>query len=364
MARNHPNSNQTLQQLKLKQRHKLIRNILGLITSAVIFIGLIAGGLIYQRSVATTDKMNHQSKTTTAADIGSDKPISILLMGTDTGELGRTYKGRTDSIMIATVVPKKRMVRLTSIPRDLLSKTPENTVDEAGAYTKINSQYTFGGVDGTVKYVQDLLQVPINYYAIINMRGIKDLTNAVGGIDVKVGWSWTDQDAGSQYHFKKGTMHMNGDQVLAYTRMRHHDPDGDYGRQKRQRQVLTLLLKKIAATKSYSRYDKILSILGNNVQTNVSSTELISLAKTYYPETKNIKHDQLQGDGAMLDGSAYQVVSDKEMQRVSKMLREDMNQSPASVKLDNFNTRLNQLNPNFDFNKGGLDNTQTYETGY
>ena len=66
----------------------------------------------------------------------------------------------------------------------------------------------------------------------------------------------------------------------------------------------------------------------------------------------------------MLDGSAYQVVSDKEMQRVSKMLREDLNQSPTSVKLDNFNTRLNKLNPNFDFGKGGLDNTQTYETGY
>lgn len=360
----HHDSGGSLAKIKKQQVRKLVFSIIGCIVSIGLLVALIIGGLFYQKSVATTNRMQHQSKATIAASINKNKPISILLLGTDTGELGRTYKGRTDSIMIATVIPKTQEVRLTSIPRDLISKTPADAADTAGAYTKINSQYTFGGIDGTVDYIQNLVNVPINYYAIINMKGIKELTNAVGGVDVKVGWSWTDSDAGSQYHFKKGVHHLNGDQVLAYTRMRHHDPNGDYGRQERQRQVLTLILKKIAKTRSYSQYSKILDILGNNVQTNVTSNQLISLAKTYYPETKKISHDQLQGDGAMIDGSAYQVVSDHELYRVSKKLRHDLGLKPEKTKLDNYNIQLNKLNPDFDFSKGGLDNTQTYHTGY
>lgn len=360
----HHNSGGSLADLRKKQVRKLILSIFGCLLSVGLLVVLLIGGLIYQRSVATTDKIHHQSAATTAASINKNKPISILLLGTDTGDLGRTYKGRTDSIMVATVVPKTQQVRLTSIPRDLISKTPADAVETAGAYTKINSQYTFSGIDGTVNYIQNLLNVPINYYALINMKGIKELTDAVGGIDVKVGWSWTDHDAGSQYHFKKGVQHLNGDQVLAYTRMRHHDPNGDYGRQERQRQVLTLILKKVAATRSYSQYSRLLKILGDNVQTNVTSTQLISLAKTYYPETKKITHDQLQGDGAMIDESAYQVVSDKELYRVSKKLRRDLGLTPVKTKLNNYNIELNKLNPDFDFGKGGLDNTQIYHTGY
>ena len=360
----HHNTGGSLADLRRKQIRKLILSIFGCILSVGLLGALIIGGLIYQRSVTATDKMHHQSAATTTASINKNKPISILLLGTDTGDLGRTYKGRTDSIMVATVIPKTRQVRLTSIPRDLISKTPADAVETMGAYTKINSQYTFGGIDGTVSYIQNLLNIPINYYALINMKGIKELTNAVGGIDVNVGWSWTDSDAGSQYHFKKGVQHLNGDQVLAYTRMRHHDPRGDYGRQERQRQVLTLILKKVAATHSYSQYSRILKILGDNVQTNVTSTQLISLAKTYYPETKTITHDQLQGDGAMIDESAYQVVSDRELYRVSKKLRQDLGLTPVKTTLNNYNIELNKLNPDFDFGKGGLDNTQTYHTGY
>ena len=121
---------------------------------------------------------------------------------------------------------------MTSIPRDTLTEILGETSSQSYYMFKVNSAYQFGGSSGSVKTVSAMLNVPINYYVEVNMKALKSLVNALGGVDVNVPFSfsydWCD--------FHKGKQHLDGRHAIAYARMRYDDPRGDYGRQLRQRQ--------------------------------------------------------------------------------------------------------------------------------
>ena len=106
---------------------------------------------------------------------------------------------------------------------------------------KINAAYTIGGAKMAMDSVSKLINVPVKYYALVNMGGIMKMIRYVGGINIRP--NLTFEYGG--YEFKKGKMtHMGGGGALAYSRMRYDDPKGDYGRQERQRQVIIALIKK------------------------------------------------------------------------------------------------------------------------
>lgn len=110
------------------------------------------------------------------------KPVSVLAMGTDVGAMNRGNKGgNTDTLELVTINPKKETVTMTSIPRDILIKVD---TDEGADYVKLNAAYQIGGAKQTVKQVKELLGVPIDYYAVVNMGVLKKVVNAVGGVDV------------------------------------------------------------------------------------------------------------------------------------------------------------------------------------
>jgi cell envelope-related function transcriptional attenuator common domain len=112
--------------------------------------------------------------------IKNKKPFSLLILGTDTGDLGRSDKGRTDTIIIATVNPEKKHVTLTSIPRD----TEVRIAGSDNSYDKINSAYTIGGVSTAIKTVQNTLDVPIDFYLLVNMGSLRKIVDTLGGVTV------------------------------------------------------------------------------------------------------------------------------------------------------------------------------------
>ena len=98
--------------------------------------------------------------------LNKSKPIAILLMGTDTGALGRTYKGRTDSIMVAVLNPKTKKTTLVSFERDMqvnLPDYPENSP------SKLNAAYAYGNAKELAKVSKKYFNIPINAYVLINM---------------------------------------------------------------------------------------------------------------------------------------------------------------------------------------------------
>ena len=242
------------------------------------------------------------------------KPISILLMGTDTGALGRSFKGRTDTMMVCVLNPKNKTMTLVSLPRDALV-----AINGYEQYypSKLNSAYAYGGSATAVKTVQKYLNVPIDFYATINMGGLEGLINAVGGVDIKPLLSFSF----AGYNFVKGKKtHMDGTEALQYCRMRDQDPLGDYGRQNRQRQVIMALAFKGVQLTSLLN-DDFLNSLSKQLRTDLSFNNMVSLNMKYRIATHHMKSTHLQGTTQVIGEADFEVASRKNKQEITDVLR-------------------------------------------
>ncbi|MDR0899705.1 MAG: LCP family protein [Lactobacillaceae bacterium] len=233
----------------------------------------------------------------------SGKGFSVLLMGTDTGALNRDYRGRTDSMMVLSSGNSK--ASLISLQRD----TPI-TID--GSLQKLNAAYTFEGAQGAVTQVQNLLDIELNGYILINMGGLEKIVNALNGVDVVSPLTFSFEG----YDFQEGqAYHVQGDQMLSFVRMRHEDPRGDYGRQVRQQLVINGIAKAAISNPSTILNSKFFDTVSENIITNLSTSDVVSLLLRI-GSLSNMTQDQMVGTGEMIDGVSYQIMSDSEIQRV------------------------------------------------
>lgn len=315
------------------------RKLFLLIISVACFVAVIFGIRIYQQANQTMTNMYHKSGTPAAASIRQQKPTSILLLGADTGALGRKYQGRTDTMILATVNPKTKKVTLNSIPRDTLA---EMVGTKKRQMNKLNAAYAIDGAKMAVNSTKKLLGVPIDYYVTVNMGAVKKLVNDVKGVTVNVPFSFNYE--GTKY--KKGTMHLNGKQALNYSRMRYSDPQGDYGRQKRQRQVITAVLKKMMQPQMVGQYNNIMADVEKNVKTNLTNADMKRLVLHYRKAATTIQSDHLQGQSATLHGASYQIAPTTELQRLSNKIRQEL--ALPTKTLNNAETYQNAQNPEFD----------------
>ena len=271
-----------------------------------------------EKTITTTYKKVKIKKARNVSKVLKEKkPISILLLGTDTGDLGRSDTGRTDTLIVATVNPTTQRTTLTSIPRDTLLKIP----DCRDPYDKINSAYSVGGVPTAIKSIQKLLDVPIDYYVLLNMGGLRQVVDSIGGITVTPTLTFQYEDA-DVVQGKKTT--LDGKSALSYARMRHDDPLGDYGRQKRQRQVIQAIAKKALNFSNVSKFDDILKAVKDNMQTDLSYDDMWAIETNYKKAASNIKSDCLQGENGWYDSTSWQIATSTERARVSKNIREEL----------------------------------------
>ncbi|MEK5204706.1 MULTISPECIES: polyisoprenyl-teichoic acid--peptidoglycan teichoic acid transferase TagU [Bacillus] len=253
------------------------------------------------------DKSDKRDK---KVEIADNKPISILLMGVDQEDNGT---GRSDSLMLFTLNPKTKSMKITSIPRDSYTE-----IVGKGKKDKINHAYAFGGIDMTVKTVENFLNVPVDHYIEVNMAGFKDIVDAVGGVDVNNDLEFTSRES----HFAKGNIHLNGETALKYTRMRYEDPRGDFGRQMRQRQVIQAVIKKGASVSSLASYGDVLKAIEKNVKTSLTQDQMFDIQKNYKDCMENSEEIQIPGDGhKAADGIWYYYVPDAAKQDITNKLR-------------------------------------------
>ena len=280
------------------------------------------------------------------------KRFAVLLMGTDTGALNRTEKrGRTDTMILAVVNPAKKRYTLVSIPRDTMAQMVGSS---SFTTEKINAAYEIGGARMSMDSISALINVPIKYYAVVNMGGIMKMIRYVGGINIRPTLSF---EYGG-YVFKKGKLtHMGGAGALAYSRMRYDDPRGDYGRQERQRQVITTLIKKAVSVSSLTNLDSILTSVSSNVRTNLPFSALQQIALNYRGCANSSSSDYLHGYNAMIDDAAYQVQPTEELQRISDLVRTELGLEKETI--NNNETYQNKRNEENGFSFKSTKN-QTY----
>ncbi|AZQ45461.1 LytR family transcriptional regulator [Bacillus albus] len=296
-------------------KKKILFWILGIIGILVIAGGVYAYTVYSNVSNALDavhkpldrDKSDKRDK---KVEIADNKPISILLMGVDQEDNGT---GRSDSLMLFTLNPKTKSMKITSIPRDSYTE-----IVGKGKKDKINHAYAFGGIDMTVKTVENFLNVPVDHYIEVNMAGFKDIVDAVGGVDVNNDLEFTSRDQ----HFAKGNIHLNGETALKYTRMRYEDPRGDFGRQMRQRQVIQAVIKKGASVSSLASYGDVLKAIEKNVKTSLTQDQMFDIQKNYKDCMENSEEIQIPGDGhKAADGIWYYYVPDAAKQDITNKLR-------------------------------------------
>jgi len=313
---------------KQGQKRHTVRNVI-----LVILLVLIVSGGAYaarkfynlKHAVDNTYQSAGINKTRNASsEIQSKKSISILIMGTDTGALGRSYKGRTDTMMLITMNPKTDKTTITSIPRDTGVTIPGY---ESESPSKINAAYAFGSAGTAIKTVQEMLNVPIDFYAIMNMGGMEKVVNAVDGVTITPTLSFTYDG----YTFKKGqATHMNGKKALAYARMRYDDPQGDYGRQTRQREVIMAIMSKAGSVKTLLNKN-FLDSISSQTKTDLTFDDLVALAQDYRGAKKTVSQTHLQGTGKTVNGQSMELMAKSELQRVTNLNRKNLGLAHAKT---------------------------------
>lgn len=358
--KNHPGETR-VQNHKYKNHH-----VWAWVIGIVALIGVIAAVAYFvsvyfktQNAMNKTYDNDPHTAVKTDGEFNGKKHFAVLLMGTDTGALDRKEKrGRTDTIILAVVNPAKKHYTLVSIPRDTMAQMIGANETGGAKIEKINAAYELGGAKMAMDSVSALINVPIKYYAVVNMGGIMKMIRYVGGINIRPTLSF---EYGG-YIFKKGKLtHMGGAGALAYSRMRYDDPKGDYGRQERQRQVITTLIQKAVSVSSLSNLDSILTSVSSNMRTNLPFSALRQIAMNYRGCAKHSSSDYLHGYNAMINDAAYQVQPTSELQRISNLVRNELDLPNAIVENnETFQNERNKAN-GFDFKNGKTQDYHIYD---
>ena len=201
--------------------------------------------------------------------------VNVLLIGVDVTLNNRRQVvnvSRADTLMLVSFDPQRNRVSGLSIPRDTRAVIPGVGV------TKINAAYAFGGPGLTIRTVEDLLEVPVDFYVKLGPESFARFIDAIGGveIDVEKNMKYTDRWAGLYIDLKQGRQHLTGRQAMGYARFR-HDALGDIARVERQQKVLLALFNKLKSPATMMHAPQLLRAFVENSQTNMTVRELISL---------------------------------------------------------------------------------------
>lgn len=317
----------------MKIGKKIFLMMMGIILSTVLAIG-IYGFSVLQYSTEEFGR-TFKSYGEERDVITATEPFTILLMGVDTGTFDREdpWQGNSDSMILMTINPNTATTTMMSLERDILTKLdgPEDNA-MTGVEAKLNAAYASGQAEMAIETIENLMNINIDRYVQINMQGMIDLVDAVDGIIVNNTFDFPisieEQEPDYTATIPPGRHKVNGDQALVYARMRYQDPEGDYGRQKRQREVITRIVKKVLSMDSVSRYKKILAAIANNMQTNIEiNSETIPSLLGYTDALKHIKNYQLRGQDAYIHGASYQVVTETHLLEMQNILRESVGQA-------------------------------------
>lgn len=299
---------------KPKKKRKWLK-----ITGIIVLLLLIGiGAYAYSVYNALTDtvatmhqpiKRDKSEKRTEEIALEEKEPFSALMLGVDEREGDR---GRSDTMIVLTVNPTLKSVKMLSIPRDTRTE-----IIGHGTEDKINHAYAFGGVEMSMDTVENFLDIPIDYYLQVNMEGFQDIVDAVGGVTVNNDLDFTYDGV----HFPTGELTLNGEKALKYTRMRYEDPRGDFGRQQRQRQIIQGVIKEGASLSSLTNYKDIFNALGQNIKTNLTFEEMMDIQKHYKDAAGKMEQLTLVGEGTKINSIYYQIVSDEEKQKVQDELK-------------------------------------------
>lgn len=295
--------------------------------------GLIYGASLLNFSTGTISKTYKQldgEKEITPID--AIEPLTILLMGVDMDQAtrgGDWEGGRSDSMILVTVNPQTKETNMMSLTRDIMVEIAEANGESSGTVEKLNHSYSYGQAPMAIATIEKMMDITIDRYIEINMDGLVELVDAVGGIEVNntLGFpiSISEHEPAYTSIVQPGQQLVNGDQALVYARMRYDDPEGDIGRQRRQREVITAIIKKLLQLDGLTQYKKILTAISNNMRTNIEiSPATIPSLLGYKDSVSKLNSYQLRGVDQMVDEIYYQLPTSEHLLEMQNILKKSI----------------------------------------
>jgi len=293
-----------------------------------LFIILLAGSSyaahLYMKAGAAADKAyedDGREKSDLRDEIVDPKydHVSILLLGVDENDKRKEREvSRTDAMVLATLNKTEKSVKLLSIPRDSLVYIPE-----VGYEDKINHAHAFGGTEATIETVENLLDIPVDYYVKLNFNAFVEVIDALGGISVEVPYEFTESNSNDEkntIHLLPGEQVLNGEEALALARTR--KKDSDYMRGQRQLEIIDSIIDKSASIGSILKYGDVIDALGDNMSTNMSFTDMKSFF-SYASEGKDLRVEKfsLEGYDYWPENIYYWQVDDEALEHTKNKLK-------------------------------------------
>jgi LCP family protein required for cell wall assembly len=242
-----------------------------------------------------------------AVNVPSDL-LFFLVIGSDARPGQDMTRSRADSIHIAAVDPLTRKGTVLGLPRDSWVNVPGH------GHRKVNAALALGGPELLVRSLRELTGLPISYYAVTAFEGISRIVDDLGGVDINVPYRMDDRYSGAR--FEPGWHHMDGNQVLAFSRARHGVPGGDFGRSENHGRVILHSLEKLRAeTSDESGIRRWLGILYKHARLDLSlddAVELGVLARQIVPS--NLRNVVASGSAQSRDGQSVVVLDDAAFQ--------------------------------------------------
>lgn len=210
---------------------------------------------------------------------------NLLLLGLDRRPDDTTFVSRTDTLILMTIYPAKNYVGMLSIPRDLWITLPDgsaNRINVAHFFAEANTPGA--GPTASQQTVQSNFGVDVPYYLRLDFAGFIKIVDAVGGIEIDVPAPLFDDEYPTYDYgittvsFEAGPQHLNGEQALAYARIRHGS--SDFQRAERQGRVIAAFVQRLSQPATWPRLPALLRAIGESVDTNLSLLDMARLAPT------------------------------------------------------------------------------------
>ncbi len=244
--------------------------------------------------IYTQTKKVKKEKTDTANTKPITEPFTVLLMGVDSETEGignSSFNG--DSLMVITFNPKTLSTTILSIPRDsyvpiaCFPNQRKNKITHAA----------WKGEECMQQTIENFLDIDIDYYVKINFKGVVQLVDTLGGVEVDVPYNLCEQNSNRYWgkntvYIEEGIQNLNGEQALAFARNRHPNPgrcsakwtnytSNDFIRGQHQQEIVMALLNKFKSVKDLDTVYKLLDTISNNMSTNMSTEQILSLYNVF-----------------------------------------------------------------------------------
>lgn len=241
------------------------------------------------------------------------EPFTVLLLGIDNQE---TLIGLADTIILSVISPKEKKITLLSIPRDTKMIMSHN-----GMADKINHSYNQGS-SNTIKTIENYFNIPIDFYASINMQGVIDVVDIIDGliVEVETDIEFRDRITKSQFILQKGTQRLNGMEVLNYSRYR-GGHDGDFGRNRRQQQIISNFIDQSVDVSNVTKINQILNVIEKNFKTNAKISDILKISTIIEQlKNENIEIINFHGRGEYINGTSYVVTDEEHKENITSIL--------------------------------------------